>query len=740
MQFRFMRLGTFLAFALVATFTSADEIRSGRSTLEIDTGGIGLRMGTERFSSETPIDLRLAIGGEPATTLRGAYREVSRNDGQLICTAVLTHSSGAVFSIRDVYASGPHPDTFRLNRELTVVQPGKADGFQSRFRLASSSGFADHEYFIPGIWYRDNSKARPGALGTSKTDELFLIREDRMPLPLVMMRDLERGVALSLIHLNPDGGTCRADVSAQRVIDESIQVASLGIEGQEQTAVTLAYPATEGERSYVPGRGEHGSKRLVERFHPIHEGFSHRYAVLLHLQIADDFPQAMRTAWRCAFREIHPSIERVDLDAVYTASLELLSDWVKDVDGAAGIPFRLVLPEGRLESPEYYTYQMGFVGQQLPIAYHLLRHGLVHDDPKMLAQGESMVKFWGENSPTDEGLPRVWFNTWPQPHWRQYDTFLRIASDGMAGALMAWDVMKRHGRDRPQWLRFCIDFGDWLVKHQQEDGSWARAYHWDGSVSHDSKFNTSNPIRFLVDLHHATGSQTYLDAASRAGEFCWRHIHQRFAYVGGTPDNPNVLDKEAGLLAIDAFLALWDATGDKRYLDAAAQAADFVETWAYCWNVPLPSDDPELVFPTDLPTSGFSLIATGHSGADLFLAGAPFLLYRVYLGTGDPHYAEMAQFLLYNTRRHVDIDGSLGYGQPGLCTEALNLSIDHGRGHGVDVWLPWLSYQMVEPIVRLQETYGISDTPVLSDRAFEEMKIKDRRFAHSRGLGLTGIK
>ena len=132
------------------------------------------------------------------------------------------------------------------------------------------------------------------------------------------------------------------------------------------------------------------------------------------------------------FREIHPSMERGDIDAVYKASIELLSHWVKNVDGTPGLPFRLVLPEGRLErNQEYYTYQMGFVGQQIPIAYHLLRHGLVHEDPKSLSQGESMMEFWVANSPTDEGLPRVWFNTWPQPHWRDYDTFLRIASDGM---------------------------------------------------------------------------------------------------------------------------------------------------------------------------------------------------------------------------------------------------------------------------------------------------------------------
>ncbi|MCS7466934.1 hypothetical protein NZK35_09780 [Stieleria sp. ICT_E10.1] len=116
------------------------------------------------------------------------------------------------------------------------------------------------------------------------------------------------------------------------------------------------------------------------------------------------------------------------------------------------------------------------------------------------------------------------------------------------------------------------------------------------------------------------------------------------------------------------------------------------------------------------------------------------LLYRVYLGTGDARYAETARFLLHSTRRHVDIDGSLGYGQPGLCTGALNLSIDHVRRHGVDVWLRWLSYQMIKPIVRLQETYGISDTPVLGERAFQAMQVKDSGFAHRRGFGLTEVK
>ena len=87
MQVHLMRFGAFLVTTLSLTCISADELRSGRSTLEVNTNGIRLRLGNERFTSEKPIDLRLAIGEEPATALRGAYRSVSRNEGKLVCTS-----------------------------------------------------------------------------------------------------------------------------------------------------------------------------------------------------------------------------------------------------------------------------------------------------------------------------------------------------------------------------------------------------------------------------------------------------------------------------------------------------------------------------------------------------------------------------------------------------------------------------------------------------------------------------
>jgi hypothetical protein len=736
--------------ALAADELAVATLTKGRASLRISTNQataekLSVSLSREfapnfAFIAEEPISLELLNRSGATNWLSGGYGSVTRAGAALRCRGQVCTAAGSIFDFTDTYSPGPAPNSFELAREVKVLSPSTNDlGFLSRFSLRSATpaDLRHHEFFIPGIWYQANRFVPARALAANLSDEAFIIREDRMPLPLVTMRNTNSGNTITLIHLAPDGSTSLSDNEPGRVVDGRIQVASLGVLSRNNPAVAFCYPAAEGERSYLreSGRGRDSTKRWVERFHPVQAGVRHSYRILIDLSVEPDFPTAMRHAWRTAFENIHPPTARTDVRAAYEASIGLIADWSKTYPGgSAGIPFRLKLPQGELEGKEHINFQMGFVGQQLPLAYHLLRYGLVNHREEITRKGEAMVDFWAANSLTTEGLPRTWFDVYPQPHWRPYNTFLRIASDGMVGALMAWDVMRAAGREKPEWLQFCRRFGDWLVKHQNPDGSWYREYDWSSQPANEGKQNTSHPIRFLVDLSKETGEKEYLDAALRAADWCYPNIHQAFAYVGGTADNPNVLDKEAGFMAMDAFLALHDVTGEKRWLDAAAQAADFTETWVYSWNIPIPADDPAANYPKGCTTTGFSLIATGHSGADLFMAGGPFFYYRLYLETGDAHYAEMARQLLYDTKQGMDIDGSLGYGHTGLCTEALSLAPP--RGHGVNTWLPWLTYSMIEPIVNLQEAYGVMDTPIAQGERLSELRMKDVEFGRTRGLSV----
>jgi hypothetical protein len=741
----------FLLYLAIHSFSSCTHIPklagesliSGNATLIIKPGIISVSLltagdSTISFQTECPVELNLLDKANVSSWLTSKYTSIRRSGSTIVCAGKIRSVSGSIFRINDIYSTTNSENSFVLTREINVTKAKNDIGFLSRFSLQSQSNLKDHDFFIPGICYMDNSQARPGALATNLSDDYFIIREDRMPLPLVMMRNKQNGCTISLIHLEPDGSTCMADNKGERVIDERIKVASLGFYSQKNTAVSLYYPGAEGERSYIRKHGEKrekgNTKHWVERFHPVQIGVHHSYKVLINLSEHHNFPEAMRQSWRLAFNNIHPPVAKTDILASYEASINLIAYWSRTTKGAAGIPFRLWLPEGRLEVADI-NYQMGFVGQQLPLAYHLLRYGLINKNMEIKIKGEAMVDFWAANSPTKEGLPRTWYNTFPEPNWRAYNTFMRIASDGMNGALQAWDIMQKYGYDKPEWIKFCKKFGNWLIKNQNTDGSWYREYNWDSTPANMGKTSTTHPIRYLVDLSKATGDEKYLDAALKAGEYCWNTVHEAFSYVGGTADNPNVIDKEAGFMAMDAFLALWDITGEKRWLDAAAQAGDFTETWAYCWNIPFPEEDTIVPYPKGATTTGFSLIATGHSAADLFLAGAPFFYYRIYLGTGDEHYADIARQLLYDTKQSIDINGSLGYGHTGLCTECLPLCMGGaGRGHGVNVWLPWITCSMIEPIVRLDEAYGFMDTPTVEGKKLEELRAKDKEYARTRGL------
>lgn len=71
--------------------------------------------------------------------------------------------------------------------------------------------------------------------------------------------------------------------------------------------------------------------------------------------------------------------------------------------------------------------------------------------------------------------------------------------------LQAWNVARRHGRDRPEWLACCRRYGNWLVQAQNADGSYFREYGFGGLPIERSKDTTDQAIRFLSDLFLVTG-------------------------------------------------------------------------------------------------------------------------------------------------------------------------------------------------------------------------------------------
>lgn len=704
-------------------------------------GGFGIRLSSREnpqlsaFVQPKPLAISVVDADGKMVWLTGSYDKADKTKQGFSCAGALTTAHGTVFHVADTYQVEPSSGTVVLARTVTITSPSPEDkGFNSQFSLEpeAPTTLADSDCFLPGVWYKQNAHVPLRALASQMTDQFYYIREDRLPLPLVSLRNRRTGATLTLMHLGGKPTTFTGENRQARIIDDRMQFGSLGLINTDRPSPVFLFPGTEGERTSLGGSSTEKG-RWAYRCHPVEVGVPHAYTLRIELRRTEDFPDAVRQAWRAAYSEAAPPTLNVTLDKVYQESIRLLSRYCQPVHGVPDIPFAARVPSGVISDT---SSEMGFVGDALPVAALLLRDGLERGDPDQTARASAVVDFWAKNAGTKSGLPNTWYDIHGDGSvtWRSDQGYLRIASDGMEGMLRAWSTARAHGQDRPEWLAFCRRYGDWLVSAQAADGSYARRYTFDGAVVQPAKDTTDQVIPFLVDLYTVTGDLHYKAAALRAGEFCWTTVHLPYAYVGGTPDNPNVLDKEGGMEALSAFLALHDLTGEPRWLTAAAQAADYCETWVYCWNIPVPPDDRAAQFPKNRTTYGLSLIATGHSGCDNFMAAAPFLFYRLSLLTGDTHFRSVAQMLLHDTKQMLDWDGTLGYAYPGLLSEALSLSPT--RGHGVSFWLPWLSVTVLEPMVDLRQTFGAFDIDAIERLSRAERLRRLTDYRRTRGLSV----
>jgi hypothetical protein len=745
----FAALGFFVMIVSCEAVTG-QTLQNGTAKLHLyplASGGFGVRITPQNHHGapfEQPLPLAISVAGHDTTETwltqgyeTAASQDIGKNSARLVGKGLLTTAQGTRFRITDTYrpynVPGATGGAFTMTRDVRIETPRAEDmAFNSRFSLIpqSPTRMQDDDFFAPGVWYKQNTHVPPSALAGRLDDRFYFIREDRLALPLILTRDRRDGTTLTLAHLDADPTTTPGEDGPARITDARLQFGALGIQNTDRPAPTFLFPGTEGERTYTFG-GSVEKGRWTYRSHPVQTGTPHHYRLLLQIGDTPGFPDAVRRGWRTVYTAYNPPIIRADLTRVYRASMDLLAAVCHPYDGLPSVPFSVSVPQGIAFDT---SSQMGFVGQALPAAAQLLRYGFETHDTNTIAHAEQIIDFWCVQSTAPGGLPRGWYDIRPggSVTWRDYPVYLRVASDGMDGVLLAWNMARRKGFNRPKWLEFCRRYGDWLVNAQNKDGSWARSYSHKGIPVNLAKDTAIQPIPFLVNLFLATGDPRYRAAARRAGEFCWTSVHRDYAYVGGTPDNPNVLDKEAGMLSLAGFLALYDMTQERRWLDAASQAAWFSETWVYCWDIPVPTGDPKVILPQNRTTYGLSLIATGHSGADNYMAEAPFNYYRLFLLTGEPHFREIARMLLHNTKQVMDWDGSLGYAYPGLLTEAM--SLPPIRGHGIGHWLPWLTVCILKPLINLQDTFGSFDIDSIEKLSPAERKLREGRYRQTHGF------
>ena len=179
-------------------------------------------------------------------------------------------------------------------------------------------------------------------------------------------------------------------------------------------------------------------------------------------------------------------------------------------------------------------------------------------------------------------------------------------------------------------------------------------------------------------------------------------------------DNPQTIDSESGQQAINGFLSVYDLTKDKKWLDAAEQAAIYTESWSYMFEVPVEKDQfAETDWPKDRSIVGQHIIAIGHSATDLGFAWSAFVYYRLYLLTGKEHYLHVARISAHNTKQSMNLGQKLYPGQPeGLQQEAFQVRVNNGAGRRMNSIMEALTWNFaahLDPMIRFKDAFGSYD-------------------------------
>jgi hypothetical protein len=708
--------------------TVVGPARAGVATVSAK-GPYGVRVvsGGGEWEQLRPVSIALASGR--ISGRRKGYDTVEQTVEGFVGAAEVRVSARTSLVVVDTWrACGPEVE---VAREV-AVRGGEDDGFMTSLTLArhDPAGWADVVPFAPGALYGDSEPVPALAVGSPELRRRgtrhFLCREDRLAAPMVALWYPD-GDWVAVLHEATGASTTVADrgkvAGGETLVDERFGFASLGgleVEGRAQLGAF--FPGSEGPVTYSTGEAPlRQHRRWRRRFHPLAEGVSHRYQLVFRWGTATAPAEFFSASWRWAWDKLGPRAAPVDIDDVLTASASVLAGQVVTNGMWAGVPLEVDAVSGRGEPGAPAI--MGFVGANTDAAYVLLRVAErvgAATGASYSALAEQVLDAFarlklspprGEGFDLGSGRPTTYRRIRGTPA-----VYTRSVADGCAGTLKAWAYESSRGREHPNWLAWACSGADWLLSAQGPDGSFPRAWAaGTGAVLEVSKTASHVPVPFLVRIAGATGKSVYLDAALRAAEFCWRAGGSRGCFAGATLDNPDVVDKESAIFALEAFLDLHAATGDAVWLERAVVAGSLAETWIYIWDVVMPADaaEEDLHWKPGVPTVGEQLIATGVSTCDGFLAMNAAAFAALYRLTGDEHFLEVARLVTHGTKAMLALPGrAFDLHGPGWQQEHWCLAIPRGRGIARH-WLPWVAVANVEGILRLEDLDGTTEALVL---------------------------
>lgn len=337
--------------------------------------------------------------------------------------------------------------------------------------------------------------------------------------------------------------------------------------------------------------------------------------------------------------------------------------------------------------PDRNCFVLGWCGQAAAPGYALqvLADGL--GDPDAVSMACQSLDFLA-SAQFYEGGFHTWYDCDKQV-WSRHEPLSQ--GQAMLNFARAIQAGRRDGRSTGRWetfLRRACDF------------------HAERILSEDWRPRSTDEAFFIAPLCEASRCfehTRYRQAAEKAAEqYAQRHVSMREPYWGGTLD-ARCEDKEGAYAAFQGFLALYDLTGEKRFLDWAEHACDVVLTYLVLWDIDLPAGR---LRNHGFKTRGWTAVSPQNQHIDMYGVVMAPDVYRLGQILKREDLKRLALLMFRSCGQLIDPYGSQGeqpqqtnYAQRGQVDDVFSL-----RGGYAESWTVfWITAHFLNAAAQLKE-------------------------------------
>lgn len=287
-------------------------------------------------------------------------------------------------------------------------------------------------------------------------------------------------------------------------------------------------------------------------------------------------------------------------------------------------------------------YVMGWCGQAEAAGYAMLGLGRRLGDPKLVGRGVRSLDLLAQTPFNADGFMLKYTaetGAWTQQHFVSQGQ----AMENFARAIRAGRLQP--GVNTRTWAEFLRRAAEVHAARILRD-DWR-------PVSTGEAFFVA-PLCAAAEL---LGEPRFRSAALKAvRHFAERHLSMQEPYWGGTLD-AQCEDKEGAWAGFQAFLAAYEMTGERPYLEWAEHALDVILTYVVVWDIDLP---PGRLRDFNLKTRGWTIVSPQNQHLDMFAVLFTPEIWRMggYLGRDD--LRRLAAVMYRTCGQLVDAQGSQG--------------------------------------------------------------------------------